>query len=212
MSLPRCILFPQAMLPLHIFEERYRQMLTDSLLGHRIFCIGTVRQEEGKREGKESIYDTLGVGLIRIAVGKPDGTSNLIVQGLCRARVLDILDSKPYRRVRIEPLTSFGGDHISVDALAAKVSELVTYRAKLGSKIPENALKFLTTLHDPGTLSDLVSFSLLEDYRDKQMILETLDLRVRLQKVITMLQKDIRRLKVLQKIQNVLGDEKAKLN
>ena len=45
-ALPRCILFPQAMLPLHIFEERYRQMLKDSLSSHRMFCVGTLRQEQ----------------------------------------------------------------------------------------------------------------------------------------------------------------------
>jgi uncharacterized protein len=150
MVLPHGILFPQAMLPLHIFEDRYRRMLNDSLGTHRMFAIGTVRKDEqgNDEDEKEGFYDVFGVGLVRAAINQADGTSNLILQGLYRARVVKMVGGKPYPRARVEPLSSFGGDHIAIDALSAKVAELVTVRSKFGTAVPETALKFLVTLRD----------------------------------------------------------------
>jgi len=214
MVLPRSILFPQALLPLHIFEKRYCKMLKDILPKHRIFCIGTIRPNKRGEDDdeKEGIYDVLGVGLVRAAVDRTDGTTDLIVQGLCRARVLHFSKVKPYYKALIRPLASFGGDNVEADALSAKLTELVKVRAKLGTELPENVLKLLTSLQDPEALSDLVSFSLLDNCHDKQKILETLDLRARLRKVIILLQKEIERLQFFYKIQSEPPPENLNLN
>lgn len=211
MILPQRVLFPQAVLPLHIFEARYRAMLQDSLASHRMFCIGTTRDETIQNE-KDQIYEILGVGLIRVSLAKPDGTSNLVLQGLSRARILRLIGGKPYQRAKIKPLSSFGGNNIATEALAAKVSELAKVRAKLNPAIPENALQFLIKLQDPEILSDLVTFTLLENCQEKQAVLETLDLRIRLKKVIIFLQKEIDRLNFIQGIKNGPDEEKSKLN
>jgi ATP-dependent Lon protease len=209
MVLPQVTLFPQAMLPLCIFEARYRKMLDDVLKSHRMFCIGTVRDP---KEHQDEIYKTVSVGLVRVAVGKPDGTTHLILQGLFRARILDLFGGKSYPRAHIEVLKTFGDKGVTVDALTAKVTELVKTRGKLGTELPPNALKFLITLHDPGLLCDLVSFTLIENCDDKQKVLESLDLRVRLRKVIELLQKDIHQLELIHKLQKNMGDDKSKLN
>lgn len=214
MVLPRCILFPHAMLPLHIFEERYRRMLEDILSSHRMFGIGTIRRNPKGRDDdeKEGIYDVLGVGIVRVAIGKPDGTSDLILQGLCRARVTSVLDGTPYRRVHFEALASEEDPSVTVDALAAKVTELARQRAQLGDPLPENAMKFLTTLRDPGCLCDLVSFTLIEDCHAKQGVLEELNLRERLRKVISLLTGEIARLQLAESLKGKTGDDRSKLN
>src|SRR5437588_2593695 len=80
MTLPNATLFPQALLPLYIFEPRYRRMLTDALKSNRMFSVAM--QHPGR--SRETPCSVAGLGLIRVAVDHDDGTSHLILQGLSR--------------------------------------------------------------------------------------------------------------------------------
>src|SRR5687767_10942678 len=77
MTLPNATLFPQALLPLYIFEPRYRQMLADALHSHRMFSVAMQRPDRMR----EAPLPVAGLGLIRVSVGHKDGTSHLILQG-----------------------------------------------------------------------------------------------------------------------------------
>src|SRR3989475_12413599 len=83
MTLPNATLFPQALLPLYIFEPRYRQMLTDALHSNRMFSVAM--QRPGSR--RETPSPVAGLGVIRVAVGHRDGTSDLILQGIPRVEL-----------------------------------------------------------------------------------------------------------------------------
>src|SRR2546426_10344043 len=102
MTLPNATLFPQALLPLHIFEPRYRQMLADALHSDRMFSVAMQRPGSTR----EIPSPVAGLGLIRVAVGHRDGTSHLILQGLMRVELEETLRYKPYRIQRIRPLRS----------------------------------------------------------------------------------------------------------
>jgi Lon protease-like protein len=81
--LPTVVLFPNVFLPLHIFEERYRQMVTDALAGDRIIGMVLLRPGyENEYEGKPPIYPTGCSGLITHAEKLEDGRYNLILRGL----------------------------------------------------------------------------------------------------------------------------------
>src|SRR6478672_2250279 len=99
MILPSATLFPQALLPLYIFEPRYRQMLADALHSHRMFCVAMQRPTTTR----ESAAPIAGLGLIRVSVGHKDGTSHLILQGIARVQLKDAVRYKPYRVQRINP-------------------------------------------------------------------------------------------------------------
>src|SRR6202790_2833716 len=86
MPLPGALLFPHALLPLYIFEERYREMLKYALNPHRMFSVALINPECGEWESSSDFFHVAGVGLIRACVGRADGTSNLILQGLDRVR------------------------------------------------------------------------------------------------------------------------------
>lgn len=104
--LPNLVFFPRTYLPLHIFEPRYRQMVIDTTtMGH---CIGMALFKEGWQEnyyGNPAIY-TLGcVGRVVSIQNLPDGRSNIILQGLCRYKILEEeCDRRPYRQARIAPV------------------------------------------------------------------------------------------------------------
>src|SRR5256885_14068743 len=84
MPLPGAVLFPHALLPLYIFEPRYRDMLAHALAHERMFCVALLRPERAQWKSKDDFFGVATIGLIRACVGRGDGTSNLILQGLQR--------------------------------------------------------------------------------------------------------------------------------
>src|SRR3989454_1781457 len=178
MTLPNATLFPQAFLPLYIFEPRYRQMLADALHSNRMFSVAM--QKPGR--GCETPSPVAGLGLIRVSVGHRDGTSHLILQGLARVELEEAIRYRPYRVQRIRPLQAPPCDNVKVDALVAKVRELVQERLQLGlpfpfpvmssdkaesspgappSFSPKKILNYLDSLTDPEQAADLVSCAVL---------------------------------------------------
>ena len=212
MVLPNAILFPQAMLPLYIFESRYRQMLSDVLDSHRMFSIAL--QKPGR--SRETPSQVAGLGLVRASVGNRDGTSHLVLQGLTRVQLTRPVRYKPYRVQRIKPLETTAGDSVVVDALAAKVLELVSLRLDQGFELPvhvlrqlsrtdgepgpespmfslKQAFQYLVSLENPDQLADLISCTLLPGAKERQVILETPNLEERLKHLIHFLLAEIER-------------------
>ena len=211
MTLPSAILFPQALLPLYIFEPRYRQMLTDMLRSSRMFIVAM--QKPGC--SREIPCRVAGLGLIRASVGHNDGTSHLILQGLTRVKLGETIKYKPYRLQCVSPLTTPTVDNVHMDALLAKVYELVERRLSLGDvpfpthvfqKDPQSGalksassqvdtvgpiIEYLESLNDPEQVADMVACSLLQGAVEKQIILETVDLQQRLKHLIHFLMIEI---------------------
>lgn len=206
MTLPNATLFPQSLIPLYIFEPRYRQMLRDALDGHRMFIVAM--QKPGIV--RESPSPVAGLGLIRVSVGHQDGTSHLILQGLARVELETAVRYKPYRIQRIRPLAPIPSNAVAVDALVAKVRELLECRFKLGLPFPfpiatapmskkssgkwlssptnaKEILGYLDQIDDPEQVADLVSCAVLAGARERQTILETVDLEQRLRLLIQFL-------------------------
>jgi Lon protease-like protein len=200
MTLPNAILFPHAFLPLYIFEPRYRRMLKDSLDSHRMFTVAM--QRPGQQREKPSAV--AGLGLIRASVSRQDGTSNLVLQGIARVELAEVVRYRPYRVQRIRPLRSETSDNLAVEALTMKVLEIVSGRLAAGEQLmslpsgqlqvttagagdddPTNpGVELMAELKNPGQVADLVSWTLLTDPLQRQALLETLDVEFRLRRLI----------------------------
>src|ERR1700722_11963040 len=168
MTLPNAILFPQALLPLYIFEPRYRAMLKESLDNQRMFAVALSNESSGPALAPRRIA---GVGLIRAWVDKPDGTSNLILQGVSRVRFTDFVQEKPYYVGKIEVLSTEESDALEVEALSVKVLEMIGTMHDAGQIQAEGILKFLREITDYDALADIVTYSFIEDVIRKQDIL-----------------------------------------
>jgi Lon protease-like protein len=207
MTLPNATLFPQALLPLYIFEPRYRKMLADSLDTDRVFSVAM--QKPGRT--RETPSPVAGLGLIRVSVGHDDGTSHLVLQGIARVELAETVRYKPYRVQRIRVLESPPCNDVIVDALLAKVRELLEERVTLGLGFPppftskskaatsaadfsaKDVLKYLDKLTDPEQVADLVSCAVLAGPVERQAILETVHLESRLKRLIHFLMAEISR-------------------
>lgn len=200
MTLPGATLFPQALLPLYIFEPRYRQMLADALNSNRMFTVAM--QKPGTSRETPSVV--AGLGIIRVSVSHRDGTSHLILQGIARVGLEEAVRYRPYRIQRIRPLKTPPCDNVRVDALVAKVRELLEERVRLGipfpgpfstpgkespggiaaSVSPKEILNYLESVENPEHTADLVSCAVLEGPRERQAILEAVDVETRLRRLI----------------------------
>ena len=208
MTLPNATLFPQALLPLYIFEPRYRQMLADALRSHRMFSVA-MQKPGTTREAPSSVA---GLGLIRVAVGHRDGTSHLVLQGLARVELGASVRYRPYRVHRIRPLQTPPCDTVAVDALVGRMRELLLERIELGLPFPfpvivpdqagkraappavppKKILQHLDSIADPEQAADLVSCAVLPGAAERQVILETASVEARLRRLIHFLLAEIR--------------------
>ena len=208
MTLPNATLFPQALLPLYIFEPRYRQMLADALHSSRMFSVAM--QKPGRT--RETPSAVAGLGLIRVSVGHRDGTSHLVLQGLARVELEEAVRYKPYRIQRVRPLRTPPCDNVTVDALVGRMRELLEERTELGLPFPfpvmapeksknsaappafppEEILHYLDAITDPEQAADLVSCAVLPGAAQRQAILETVNVEARLRRLIHFLLAEIR--------------------
>jgi Lon protease-like protein len=208
MTLPSATLFPQALLPLYIFEPRYRQMLADTLKTGRMFSVAM--QKPGRT--RETPCPVAGLGLIRVSVDHEDGTSHLILQGITRIELRETVQTKPYRVQAIRPLQAKKNDSVMIDALLAKVHELVRQRVEDGSSpfpfpmfkqsgkkakganySAKDMLDYLESLTDADQVADLVSCAMLPGAQERQTILETVELEPRLKRLIHYLIAEVKR-------------------
>src|SRR5437764_10770721 len=104
--LPGVVLFPRAVLPLHIFEQRYRVMTADVLVGDKLIAMALLRPEwEKNYYGRAEIEPVVCVGKILSHEMLADGKYNFLLQGQLRARVTEeIVGEKPYRVARLTPI------------------------------------------------------------------------------------------------------------
>ena len=190
MPLPGALLFPHALLPLYIFEPRYRQMLDLALSEHRMFCVALIRPQRQQWQSIDDFFHVAGVGLIRACVGRVDGTSDLILQGLRRVRFTAFEQSSPFPIAQIEPLESRATTSVETDALGAKVLELYSRLKENGRQLPDKVDQYLSHLGDAEMLADLMAATFINDPLRRQQLLEELAVNQRLRLVIQYLREE----------------------
>jgi Lon protease-like protein len=190
MPLPGALLFPHALLPLYIFEPRYREMLEHALNHHRMFSVALIKPQHAQWRSPEDFFHIAGLGLIRACVGRGDGTSNLILQGLERVRFTSFEQATPFPIATIDTLESDSVSSVETEALAAKVLELYSKFKGAGRQLPAKVDQYLSDLGDPEMLADLVASTFINDALRRQRVLEELSVNQRLRLVIQYLREE----------------------
>jgi Lon protease-like protein len=193
MTLPNVAFFPQALLPLEIFELRYRHMLRDVLATNRIFAVaGLDLGAAAKEDGFEPPHRIACLGLIRACQKNVDGTSSLLLQGLCRVSIESIVGDNPYRKIRIRTLASEPGAEASENArLRSELAKLIRLRLKLSPGSAEGMTDLLKTIEDPEIFADIAAFNLCKNAMLRQKLLETLDVNRRLGLLMKVLRSEV---------------------
>ncbi len=178
--LPGAVLFPGTLMPLHIFEPRYRKMTADALAGDRQLSVALIPSGAAMDEhGRPPFAEVAGVGEIVDHLELPDGRYNILVLGRARARLEELPFVSPYRRARATLLDESG------TPAQADVTALAYAASRFAARVKSEQANFeveLPSVRTPGLLADSCAHHLVIDADDRQQILEALDIteRVRL--------------------------------
>ena len=189
--LPNVVLFPKAVLPLHIFEERYKAMTADAVRGGRQVAMALLKPGwEKDYHARPAIEPVVCVGTILSHEKLADGKYNFLLQGHTRARIVRELPAgKPYRLAHVEPLAE----------VHCPEADLEDERRRLGRVFGPESLgatpvgrQFRTLIRQGGVgtadLADLVAFNYVDDAWLKQSLLAETDVRRRVRRVVEALE------------------------
>ncbi len=126
--LPGVVFFPRTVLPLHIFEDRYRSMIRDAMQGEKLVAISLLRPGWEENYDDSPAFHNLGtLGRIEDLEPLPDGRYNLRLVGLQRVTFGEVLKDDPYRLVRISPLTETPTNENDPDVQSGKLDVLASH-------------------------------------------------------------------------------------
>ncbi len=185
-ALPQVVLFPEAVLPLHVFEPRYRTMLQECLATHGALVVAHIIGGEDAY-GRPRIASVAGGGIVAEHQTMPDGRSNIIVLGQARLKLDELPpdDIRPYRLARatvLEDLAVSVPDHDR----AALVAVATLFATEVKKHDPHFSFRLPKTL-DAAHIADLCAFQLIVDAPTRQAVLDELDPRVRVSLVLKQL-------------------------
>lgn len=177
--LPGVVLFPQALLPLHIFEERYKKMARDLLSAHRHLAVAMLESPDDAMvtTGRPPVRPIMGVGEVVMAHELPDGRFNLVVRGRVRVQLREELPSdEPYRLISatIRPDLPVASSRELSDA----DQSLRALVGRLAENIPDGGellRQLVASQTEPYQLSDALGAALVVDPHKRQRLLETRD-------------------------------------
>jgi Lon protease-like protein len=177
------VLYPGLVLPLHIFEERYRQLVADLLAGPEPRQFGVIAIRRGRETGADGVsalYETGCLATLRRSEEHDDGKFDLVAVGADRFRLLGLRDPKPYPRGDIQVLPEEAGDEARSALLVPAVQQ--SFRAYLDLLADRGGTQ--VTLpempSEPVLLSYLVAAAVVVDLPVKQGLLEQPDAAARL--------------------------------
>jgi Lon protease-like protein len=171
------VLVPGLVLPLHIFEPRYRRLVADLESrpeGERGFGVVAIREgREVGADGVRALYEVGTVAELREVVRYPDGRSDIVTNGDARFRLLRLVDAgTPYLSGEVEWLDEAEGDGSSPLVAASVHQRFELYRAAVADAGAVEVAQMLELPHDPWVLSYLVAAAMVLDLRDRQRLLE----------------------------------------
>ena len=179
--LPDLTFFPHTLLPLHVFEARYRAMVIDCLArDKRMAIVGLKPGYEATYDGKPAVYEVAGMGRIVQCERFATGRFNLVVKGESRVRIERELPADTlYRLVAATPLGETGAERPSVGALVARVTGRCLSILRAVNR-PTAELEASLAEAAPGALCDQVASAVVPEAGVRQELLEELDIERRL--------------------------------
>lgn len=182
--LSHAVLFPNSLLPLHIFEDRYRAMLRSSLDGPRIFGVAQNLEWGDPQQPVPDLAPIMGIGVIRACVERSEGMSDLILQGLARVQIVGETQSDPFRTVQIKAVTTEVSNPAQTQILADQLREQSRALRQRGYQMPQKMDQYLESVENPEVIGDLMAAAFIQDPEVRQEVLETSDLESRLEIVL----------------------------
>jgi len=212
MPLRNTVLFPQQVIPIYIGREKSLKLISDLELEKRKYII-VVAQEDGSVEdpSAEDLYSYGTLATILKVFAMPDNSKSAIVQGIARVKILDYLEKVPYfkaaaSKVSDEPIA----DQLEIDDIVDNLRTSFSDLIKVAPNLTEEHTGMLSNIKKPNRLVDRAISLMTLPNQEKQEILEEVNIKNRIDKAVSIINREIQRIKLGEEIQTEVHDEIAK--
>ncbi len=206
------VLFPHAVVPLAAGRASSVRLIEEAVRGGRL--VGAVMQQDATDDAPDraGLHDVGTLTLIHKALKQPDGSLRLVVQGLARFRLGEIVQTEPYLRARIEAVAEeIGTSDVELEALARSATSLFQKVVSLSPTLPDELASITTDAQGPGETADIIASSLATlALPVRQELLETVNVKERLSRLVAALGKEAEVLELGSKIQSEVQSEMSK--
>lgn len=210
MPLRNTVLFPQQVIPTYIGRERSLKLIEDLPQGKKFLVV--VAQEDGSMEnpGPDDLYSWGTLAVVLKVFDMPDNSKSAIIQGLERVKLLSFTQEEPYFKAVVERVEDQEEEGLEVEALASNVRNSFQELIKIAPYLTEEHSGILTNITKLGRLADRVISLVTIPTKEKQEILEELNVKERMDKTTVLLNREIQRIELGEKIQSDVQEEISK--
>jgi len=203
------VAFPHILNPMAITLPRNIKLVDDALNSDKI--IGLVLQKgEEEFPSPENLYRVGTAGVIFRMFRLPDGSLRILVKGLERFRIKEFVSNDPYYVAEIEILKEIVKKDMELEALAKDIVRVYQELVNLSPYLPEELSAVVMNIEDPARLADFIATNTKMETEQRQEILETLDVKERLKKILAILTKELDVLKLGEELRNKIKNEMEK--
>ena len=210
LAIRNTVIFPVLAFPINVGRDKSLKAVDRAMENDRL--MGIVAQTDAKIEDPTTDeMHTVGTAVkILKSVKMPGNKLNVIIQGLSRIRIIEYIHTEPYLKARVEMIEEQEIKGVEVNALLMNLREQAQKIIELSPHIPSEASFLVKSIDNPAILSDIVASNLSVSVEEKQELLETLDVRQRMEAVVALLNKEIQVLELSNKIQSEVKGEMDK--
>ncbi len=201
------VIFPDQPVPLIIQTPKLAKLIDEILSTNKLAVALTQRDPDIEEPKPSEVYPVGCVIQITKMLRFPDGTIRLLVRGLKRIKVVEFTQVDPYLKVKISVLSREIKKTMAIQALMRNVVSMFQHLVALAPYIPDELAAIVINIDDPNRLADFVISYTNFDFAEKQNLLETLDPKDRMTKLVSLLQKEISILELGAKIRSQVKDE-----
>ncbi|MCA1900521.1 MAG: endopeptidase La, partial [Chloroflexi bacterium] len=205
------VVYPNTAVPLTVGQPRSIKLVDDVVAGDKLVGLVAALDPEKETPGAGELYQVGTIATVHRLLRAPDGTVRLLVQGMERFRIAEILEEEPYLKARIELLPEIVEDTLETSALARNARDQFQQITQMIPSFPEELATSILSLEDPlQTVYTIANFQRIE-LKDAQEILEIDSVYEKLKKLIGLLVREAEVLQIGQKIQNEARGEIEKV-
>jgi len=201
------VLYPDLILPIMVGRKKSVKLIDDAMDSDRIIGIITQKRSEIEDPKENDLYSVGVAALILRMIRELDGSQRVIVQGISRIKVKEYIQREPYFKVKCETIDEGFAHGVEIEALMMNLKNLFQRAVELAPYLTAELGTMVNNIKSPAILGDLVASNLNLSTADKQGILETLDIRERLNKVHLLLNKEVQVLELGNKIQSQVKED-----
>ncbi|HTS83353.1 MAG TPA: endopeptidase La [Myxococcaceae bacterium] len=211
LPLRNSVFFPGGVLPLAVGRQKTIALIKDAVRDDQLIGVVTQRRAEEEDPGASDLYAMGTVARIVKLLKMGEDNYSLVVQGLARFRVLDLVQETPYLKARVEPADDrTSEENVEVEALGINLKKLAREVIELMPELPAAATELVESINHPGHLADLIAANVDVPIEEKQAVLETVDLKARMKLVLELLNRKREILKLSNKIDSAVKGEMSK--